>query len=143
MHSFKMVQTILGTVSPMETWIVYFPVLSLLLSSSTPVRTAGQRRALLDPPGPPPGMGPGPVFPPHDGMGPPPPRGGPPGGFGGPPLPDDYRRGPPGPPGDPSHHSMGPPSGGHFGSGPPPIRGGYGGSSGEFKEKTLGQWAFY
>jgi hypothetical protein len=85
------------------------------------------RRALLDPPGPPPGMQ-GPPFPPHDGMGPPggPPRGGPPSSYGGPPPHDDFRRGPP-PPGD---SGMGAPSGGgHFG-GPPPIRGGYGGSSG-------------
>ena len=88
------------------------------------VSFAGPRRALLDPPGPPPGMQ-GSVFPPHEGMGPP--RGGPPGGFGGPPPHDDFRRGPP--PGDGGHPSMGPPSG-HFG-GPPPMRGGYGSSSGE------------
>ena len=87
----------------------------------------GPRRALLDPPGPPPGIQ-GPGFPPHEGLGPPPPRGGPPGGFGGPPPGDDmsFRRGPggdsgPPPPGGP---------GGRFG-GPPPQRGGYGSSSGE------------
>ena len=60
----------------------------------------GPRSALLGPPGPPP------EFPPHDGMGPPPPRGGP-GGFGGPPPHDDFHRGPPG---DGGHPSMGPPS---------------------------------
>ena len=103
---------------------------------------AGPRRALLDPPGPPPGMQ-GSVFPPHEGMGPPPPRGGPPGGFGGPPPHDDYRRGPP--PGDGGHPSMGPPSGGpggHFG-GPPPMRGGYGSNSGESHYWIVGKTYIY
>ena len=103
----------------------------------------GPRRALLDPPGPPPGLQ-GPGFPPHDGMGPPPPRGGP-GGYGGPPSSDDmgYGRGPPHGRGLPPHGSesgpppVGPPGGSRYGG--PPQRGGYGSGAGESDERVRGR----
>ena len=67
------------------------------------VCTFRSKTCTFGPPWPPPGMQ-GSVFPPHDGMGPPPPRSRPPGGLVAPHSPDDmnFRRGPP-PPGDGGH----------------------------------------
>ena len=87
----------------------------------------------MDPPGPPPGLQ-GPGFPPHEGMGPPHPRGGP-GGYGGTLPPEDigYGRGPP-PTGRGIPGESGPPPVGPLGAsryGGPPQRGGYGGGAGK------------